>query len=510
MAELSLIAGMNYFENKGKDTKTIIKNKKTNDQIILDSYIQSPYHSTTISESSKEYDKMYEKNMDSAKYMIPSYFVPEDDELVLGAGTDHISKDQESFETQFDLQASKSHKVRAGNERGEGFNTINSLTSKWSNFNSQGDDMTLGVIDKDSKEFRHNNMHEFNRMRDFIEPDYEDNRPLEAFTGYSEHYVPKRERKPLFEPVKNSSITNDARNLISLEEERMHETVGLKKNGQRLMEPKQNAPVLGLGVEDEFYSGGYDSTRIMPKTSNELRRADKQQISYQAPMMHGKKGSKRPTMPVFEKRSANLVEEGRETFRNGGISKQQNNDNITVKDTNRKVSRQIIGPKAGLTSVFAPQTQGKIKQSEKTIYNGQVGQASMIGKLATQDAKSIQVFDTQRMYTSTEYRGNLAGNISAPVLDKSEYIRGKQDLGDTQTVNATFGIYSAHGVSRPVFKNYNEKINSKQELGRQNDGHAARGTIGNRTIDYNENINSKQELGRQNDGHAARGAIGHQ
>ena len=136
MAELSLIAGMNYFENKGKDTKTIIKNKKTNDQIILDSYIQNPYHSTTISESSKEYDKMYEKNMDSAKYMIPSYFVPEDDELVLGAGTDHISKDQESFETQFDLQASKSHKVRAGNERGEGFNTINSLTSKWSNFNS--------------------------------------------------------------------------------------------------------------------------------------------------------------------------------------------------------------------------------------------------------------------------------------------------------------------------------------------------------------------------------------
>lgn len=501
MAELSLIAGMNYLGKKDKKSKVISKNKKTNDQIILDSYKQSPYHSTISKESGKSFDRMYEKNMDSAKYMIPSSFVPDEDAMILGAGTDELGTMQGSFEDQFVLQKSSSKKVRASNEGREGQNTMNCLTSKWANFNADGDDMTLGVIDKNSEEFKHNNMHAFNRMRDFAEPDYEDNRPLEAFTGYSEHYVPKREMKPLFKPTKNSTITNDAANLIALEEQRMYETVGLKKNGQRLMEPKQNAPVLGLTEEDEFYGGGYDSTRIMPKSSNELRRADNQQISYQAPMMHGKKGSKRPTMPVFEKRRANLVEENRESFHSGGLRSQRNNDNIELKDISRQVSQQVIGPKAGLTGAYTPKIQGKIKQSQKVTYKGQVGGASMTGKMATQDVKSMQVYDTQRMYTNSEYRGNAQGHTVAPRLSSTEVVRGKQELERMQDGHA-----ARNAGNRTI--NYNEKIHGKQELENFQNGHAARGSVGNRTIDYNERINGKQSIGRMADGHASRGSMG--
>ena len=561
MAELSLIAGMNYLGKKDKKSKVISKNKKTNDQIILDSYKQSPYHSTISKESGKSFDRMYEKNMDSAKYMIPSSFVPDEDAMILGAGTDELGTMQGSFEDQFVLQKSSSKKVRASNEGREGQNTMNCLTSKWANFNADGDDMTLGVIDKNSEEFKHNNMHAFNRMRDFAEPDYEDNRPLEAFTGYSEHYVPKREMKPLFKPTKNSTITNDAANLIALEEQRMYETVGLKKNGQRLMEPKQNAPVLGLTEEDEFYGGGYDSTRIMPKSSNELRRADNQQISYQAPMMHGKKGSKRPTMPVFEKRRANLVEENRESFHSGGLRSQRNNDNIELKDISRQVSQQVIGPKAGLTGAYTPKIQGKIKQSQKVTYKGQVGGASMTGKMATQDVKSMQVYDTQRMYTNSEYRGNAQGHTVAPRLSSTEVVRGKQELermqdghaqrkGQGQVANNYWetirgkqelermqdghaqrgsqgqvannywetirgkqelermqdGHAARNAGNRTI--NYNDKIHGKQELENFQNGHAARGSVGNRTIDYNERINGKQSIGRMADGHASRGSMG--
>jgi hypothetical protein len=503
MAELSLIAGMNYLGKEKKKQKVVSKNKKTNDQIILDSYKQSPYHSNTSKKMGKEFDNMYAKNMDSTKYMIPSYYVPEDDTLVLGAGTEELGSVEDSFLDQFELQKSKSGKVKASNERGEGYDTLNCLTAKWANFKEDGDDMTLGVIDKDAEEFKHNNMHAFNRMRDFAEPDYEDNRPLEAFTGYSENYVPKREMKPLFKPTKNSFVGNTGpAELIALEEERMYETVGLKKNGEKLMEPKQNAPVLGLTEEDEFYQGGYDSTRIMPKTSNELRRADNQQVSYEAPMIHGKKGSKRPTMPRFEKRRANLVEDNRENFHSGGLRAQRNNDNIEMKDTGRSVSQAIIGPKAGINTVYNPKTQGKIKQSQKITIKGQVGQASMMGKRATQDINSMQVHDTQRMYTNVEYQGGGQGRQRGAIISKDENIRGKQTLERMNDGHASRGNAGTKSY------NYDEKINGKQYLGKVQDGHASRGNAGTKSYNYDEKINGKQTLERKSDGHASRGNAG--
>jgi hypothetical protein len=361
--------------------------------------------------------------------------------------------------------------------------------------------MTLGVVDKDSKEFFHNNMHQFNRMRDFADPDYEDNRPLELFTGHSETYIPKREMAPLFKPVKNA-VAQDS-GLTTLVEERMNDITGIRRNGDKPFESKQNAPVLSLDETNEFGFGGWDTTRIMPYNIDQLRRADKKQISYTEPMIEGKKGSKRPVMPRYEKRKATLVEENRDMYASGGHQNARAREQIDLqRKNNRKSSSSVVKPKSGNYKVFNPRTQGQIKHSDKSIYKGQIGIGSMPTKRAQINEKSIHVDDTQRMYTNCQYEGTASGVQRGTNISKNEKIRGKHQLERAPDGHAQRGSQGQFGG------NYNEQIHGKHQLERAPDGHAQRGSQGQFGGNYNEQIHGKQYLERAPDGHAQRGSQG--
>ena len=468
-----LLAGMNYIGNSKKS-------RKVNEDIIMDDYKQSPYHSNACKKMSKEYNNMYKKNTDSAKYMTSSDYV-DDEGDIMGAGTNYAGDIESSFLDQFELPTAKNQKIRASNEGKEGRNSMSCIVNKWANFEGEGDDMTLGVVDKDSKEFFHNNMHQFNRMRDFADPDYEDNRPLEMFTGYSENYIPKREMAPLFKPVKNNVIQDSA--LTTLEEERMQDVIGIRRNGDKPFEPKQNAPILSLDETQEFGFGGRDTTRIEPYNGGNLRRVDKQQVSYTEPMMHGKKGSKRPIMPHYEKRKTTLIEENRENFANGGRQGLKAREQIDLqRKNNRKNSSSVINPKGGNYRAFDPRTQGQVKHSEKSIYKGQIGAGSMPTKRAQINEKSIHINDTQRMHTNHEFKGTATGTQRSANLSKNEKIRGKHNLERAPDGHAQRGN-QGHAST-----NYNEKIHGKQFLERAPDGQIQRGNQGQYNGNYKEPV----------------------
>ena len=502
MAELSLIAGMNYLGQEKKQIKKNAKAKKTNNDIIMDDYKQSPYHSNASSKTAKQYNDMYKKNTDTSKYMTNAYYVDEDDD-VMGAGTNYAGDIESSFLNQFELPTAKNQKIRASNEGREGKNSMGCLVNKWANFSGEGDDMTLGVIDKNAEEFKHNNMHQFNRMRDFADPDYEDNRPLELFTGHSETYVPKREMAPLFKPVKNA-VAQDS-GLTTLMEERMGDTMGIKRNGDKPFEPKQNAPVLSLDENEEFNAGmGRDTTRIMPRGIDELRRADNQQVTYTEPMMHGKKGNKRPVMPKYEKRKATLLEENRAVYATGGRQAQTSRDDIVMKGrNNRKVTSSVVNPKGGNYKAYDPRFEGQVKHSDKSIYKGQIGGCSGPTQRTQINEKSIILNDTQRMHTHYSVQGNAAGNTRGANISKDEKVRGKHVLENKPNGHAHRGSMGNAAV------NFNEKFNGKQILENKPNGHAHRGSMGNAAIDFNMKFNGKQILERGPDGHAHKGSSGH-
>jgi len=144
MAELALIAGMNYFGEEKKKSNSQPRNKKTNDQIILDDHKNTPYHTDSVRKVEKEQRRIHAKrrnDMDSTKYMIPSYYIHEDGDAELGMGinNDDEEENEQSFLDQFELQKVSNKKVKASNEGKHG--NMSCLSNKWSSFND-GDDMT--------------------------------------------------------------------------------------------------------------------------------------------------------------------------------------------------------------------------------------------------------------------------------------------------------------------------------------------------------------------------------
>lgn len=116
---------------------------------------------------------------------------------------------------------------------------------------------------------------------------------LELFTGADELKPSKQEGTPLFKPVKNSG--NVFGTPVTTEYEMDRYYVSGRREGEKPFEPIRDTP--GLDVDYNQVGSGalkpsYDY-RPLPKTIDQLRQANKPQISYTAPVVQGQKGSVR-------------------------------------------------------------------------------------------------------------------------------------------------------------------------------------------------------------------------
>lgn len=481
MAELALLAGLGYAGYMSeKDTN--IKDKKQSstysDKVLLDDFRYSQYHSDTIKQMDEKVKNIYKQReqdtMDPKKFMIPVYYGLEDKAEQMGSGTNikQSNTNGETFESQFELSKFNPRSKPLGS------NEVNSQ-SPWSAFeafdqgsgsepSSTKSDMTYGVVAPNDKSFTHNNMNIFNRMRDMNTPGLglRDSRKLEYFTGSSTDgtYKPKKEVERFFEPVAGNTWGQGGMpSITTFIESRMEDGVRMEKRKEKPFEPRKIGPGIGLSIDQDSLGGLHDTVRILPKNIDELRRSDNPKISYQPPILPGKKGEKRSVVAPFEHRRPDKFRTNDAPVASGGqIKGQRTADNINLELGNRTFSTPVIGPAAGNYGVATPKMKGQVKAPKEKQFGPQnQGPASGQQKsLVNQNA--FNPSDTQRTQTSFSNYGTIGGtrqaitpydpnNVTSPTQQLPSY-----DLYGTGS-SSGYNAYNPNNVANPTqqLQNYN-------------------------------------------------------
>lgn len=172
------------------------------------------------------------------------------------------------------------------------------LTGGWSNYTKN--DMTYGVVSPaELKQFKKTQLVPYFAAKTYGGGGDDKRRDgnmkgrLELFTGANELKPSKVEVLPLFNPVKNSGNVFGTPVMTEWETDRYY--VSGRRDGEKPFEPIKDTPGLDLDYTTKATGAlapSYDY-RPMPKTIDQIRLANKQQVTYTAPVIPGQKGSTR-------------------------------------------------------------------------------------------------------------------------------------------------------------------------------------------------------------------------
>ena len=159
------------------------------------------------------------------------------------------------------------------------------LTNGYSNIYES---LNYNLISKEN--FTHNNMTPNSSKRDYTTNSEHSSRKLEAFTGVSDYWVPKQEKKHLFEPMKDLTYVNGMPVMTDYLDDRY---LASNKNNMGNL-PFQTNVKVRPGLDGENRQGLGTVYRINPRNVDELRGEHNQKISYEnKPLETIKKGEVR-------------------------------------------------------------------------------------------------------------------------------------------------------------------------------------------------------------------------
>ena len=507
MAEFALLSGINYAGRISESNLPINKTKSNyNDQLILDDYKYSNYHSDIVSKTKTNIKNMYDKratdSMDPKKFMIPVYYNLQDESKEYGNNASiYTGPTVESFHNQFEPQKINNNSVVSANDVNTKDKNASSIQNQfglegtWAVFeNEKKDDMTYGVVAKDDKSFTHTNMNAFNRMRDFDTPELRDSRKLEYFSGSSKTYTPKKETEPFFKPVKDMTFGQGGMpGVTSFIESRMIDGVHMEKRKQKPFEPRHIGPGIGLSVDQDSLGGIHDTIRILPQTIDDTRRQDNLRVSYTGPVIPGKKGDKRSVVAPFERRHGDSFRTNVETVKNGGQFKaQMASENINIELGNRTFSTPVIGPASGNYTSFNPKTHGQVQESTNIQLNNFNTGPANFGTKSAHNTQSFNVYATERMTTNTHSIGPVSRTNKSSSFNPNDSAKQTQQLQNYDPVSI-----GTSNNKKSIMYNPNDTAKQTQQL--QNYDNVSMGTSNNqRPIMYNPNDIAKQTQQLQN------------
>jgi hypothetical protein len=174
------------------------------------------------------------------------------------------------------------------------------LSGNYSNFGEgygETNDMSYGMNGGD---FTHNNMVPQFKSKSYGSQPHRDEksreigqRKMELFSGSISIKPPKTEVAPLFEPVMNATNIYGMPVMADYTSERY--IPGAEKRSEKPFQEKRITPGLNLGYNEENAMGDY--YRPSYKSIDELRTADKAQISYTTPVVtSGMRGERGPVI----------------------------------------------------------------------------------------------------------------------------------------------------------------------------------------------------------------------
>jgi hypothetical protein len=428
--EIALITGIGFLgkaisdANKAKEIKKIV----TSDDI---------YHTTIVDDAVMQRARLASNARELAKDPARTNIIPplypqsifKKPTQEFGTITDMTSKEPYDYSQSMDaLIWKKKQEVAALNDlhkdsrKSMRFIQDNlAADGKWAPFLTS-DDMTYNVVSKDELKF--DNMEHYTSQRDFsVHNDYNESLPfqlssrewreqrsplaLELFTGSSKNYFQKQENVQLFEAQKDVSFVNGAPVMTGIFQERYNDAVRLERRNERPFEQRQVGPGLNLDVNQDSLNGFHDTTRVLPRNIDELRRADRKQETKTEPVNHGKLGDNMPVLTPWKKHAP-------ETFReidpseylpgSSQFSAARVRDNINLRVGNRIFSQEQIGAAKVHVPAFTNATKGEVQESQREVYrepdNQTVGYH--IPKI-NQNAGSYSVPINQRNKTNIEY-----------------------------------------------------------------------------------------------------------
>ena len=289
------------------------------------------------------------------------------------------------------------------------------LTNGYSNVYES---LNYNVISNEN--FTHNNMTPNTSKRDYTPNSEHSSRKLEAFTGVSDFWVPKQEKKHLFEPMKDLTYVNGMPVMTDYLDDRY---LASNKNNMGNV-PFENNVKVRPGLDGENREGLGTVYRITPRNVDELRSDNKQKVSYEnKPLETIKKGEYRaPDYNLTRFKVPDFIETQVEDLISGRayIEGMRKNGKYTDMNTQRG--------------------------DNDTNYMG-IAYASTMGEAPSKNKTTYQTPKKQELYNDPT-RSVVAVNVNPVMRNKESYVNRETqraslqaaELGGPSNINS--GSYS--------------------------------------------------------------------
>ena len=278
-------------------------------------------------------------------------------------------------------------------------------------------------------EMRHNNMIPFGNVKQNVDIDGNKN-ILEHMNGTDKFYKSKTECAPLFKP--ESGITNIYGNEVPIESNLQYFNKPKVKNNVLPFDQIRVGPGLDEGFTSEP-SGGFHQENSreysMPKTTNELRVADKPKVTFKGRIVDGIK-SKLPGKhgKVQKNRVDTSYEQNPDMYlkTTGAVIKDTHRSEYDVKFTNR--NETLAEYKGNIYKANGDQKRPLVKETNKSQYDGfdftNLTQ-TRVGKESDDHGKaSIMVYKNERDITQTNtYQGGLTSIVKAIIAPLQDIVK---------------------------------------------------------------------------------------
>ena len=378
--------------NLSKKDKNLKKNKKYNPRVL-----DSKYNSNMQYKMNKLERDQASNLASSIKNRRPDFF-KQFDELTFNSVNEPVGIN-DANQTNLGIDPSQQRLLNLEN----GYSAVQ-------------EDLDYNVVTKEH--FTHKNMTPNTSRRDYTLDDSRATRKLEAFTGVNENYVPKQEKYPLFEPMKNLTYVNGMPVYTDYLDDRYLSSS--KNNNGNL--PFTNNVIVRPGIDNENREGLGTVYRVNPRTTDALRGDFNPKISYaNKPLEVLKKGDFRG--PDF-----NLTKYKLPDFREQ-----------TVDDLVAGRSDKWGSYKAGVFTNVTSQ-----RNEEETLYGGHANNSNMGDGPAISKTR-FEPSNRQELYNDPTH--GVHGVDIKPIFLNAESYTNRENQRSTTNASQNGGASKSEGAS---------------------------------------------------------------
>jgi hypothetical protein len=311
----------------------------------------SKYHSNNIQQNQEIVNNFFGKRRLDANNPLITNIIPPSSWMYSGEngmGTDNI-ENIDKYEDQFKLQVIKKNDLISFNESNTNFTPFDDTTE-----NNIKECFSMNTKKRDFEQFN-----DYNEQKTPLK--------LDLYSGSSRNYFSKTEIEPFFQPAKDMSFVNGMGIVTDKFEDRYADAIRLERRNERPFEPE----TVGPNAKGK-YTGFHDTTRVLPKLTDELRRTDQPKLSYTAEPVKGKTINKRAVVAPIVKRLPDKFKEldEKDLVPKSQVSSAAIRDNYNLILSNRSVlSKEIYGaPKDQVNHKFDIKAKGTMQEPTRNKY----------------------------------------------------------------------------------------------------------------------------------------------